>query len=606
MESFLAWLIESSLFVLMIFGIRKVFSGRISYAGIYALWLVVLLRFIMPVNFISAPVSISSLVTQTLASREDAAELPVPETMDLMTGERVLRTEGTVTPMADGSSSKTGQDSMKSGAEPDGAGLTADALSGIQQAAPELSRQETVQTGTLHREHRDWMPMLKRVWVIVLLPLFLWIFLSNIRLLRKIKQGRILYGRRGSVRIYISREIENPCLYGFLRPSIYVPAHLVPAAGAGRKELDEWEQIITHEYVHYCHRDHIWGILRIILVSVYWYHPFVWMAAAASKKDAELFCDETVIRILGEEQRFSYGEMLIRLAGDRTWGDFRYSMMSMSHRGKEMARRIRAIGIRKRYSQLAIIPLAAVLILSVGVTGSAGFVSITGGGGQSEKADEDSAASGAAIEEEGAGAVEGLISANEAFPKNVQGSMFYTNPYIGKTLQNGKTVMPGLQQETAGYMVNNSAYDHLLYYRGGRTFAGSPEEAFNNYIQIFTEAVNTGNTDKLNQVLSVDYPVYEQQCDLVRNYYKRGIHEELKSYDILSVEENLSVEESADAKGTETDRASSGQIVVTEVCSKEKIDVSYADGTTKRIKQKYRYTCKEFGGGWMIIGMEAI
>ncbi len=39
MESFLAWLIESSLLIWMIFGIRKIFSGRISHAGIYALWL---------------------------------------------------------------------------------------------------------------------------------------------------------------------------------------------------------------------------------------------------------------------------------------------------------------------------------------------------------------------------------------------------------------------------------------------------------------------------------------------------------------------------------------------------------------------------------------
>lgn len=62
MESFLAWLIESSLLIWMIFGIRKIFSGRISHAGIYALWLVVLIRFIVPVNFISTPVSVANLM----------------------------------------------------------------------------------------------------------------------------------------------------------------------------------------------------------------------------------------------------------------------------------------------------------------------------------------------------------------------------------------------------------------------------------------------------------------------------------------------------------------------------------------------------------------
>ena len=71
MAGFLAWLIESSFLVLMIFGIRKVFMGKISYAGIYALWLVVLLRFMVPVNFFQAPVSVANLVEEQFAAHEE-------------------------------------------------------------------------------------------------------------------------------------------------------------------------------------------------------------------------------------------------------------------------------------------------------------------------------------------------------------------------------------------------------------------------------------------------------------------------------------------------------------------------------------------------------
>ena len=42
MECFIEWMIESSLLILMILGIRKIFMGKIRYAGVYALWLVVL------------------------------------------------------------------------------------------------------------------------------------------------------------------------------------------------------------------------------------------------------------------------------------------------------------------------------------------------------------------------------------------------------------------------------------------------------------------------------------------------------------------------------------------------------------------------------------
>lgn len=68
MGSFWEWILESSLLVMMILGIRRVFMGRIRYAGIYALWFVVLLRFMIPVNFISTPISIGNIISDKFPS----------------------------------------------------------------------------------------------------------------------------------------------------------------------------------------------------------------------------------------------------------------------------------------------------------------------------------------------------------------------------------------------------------------------------------------------------------------------------------------------------------------------------------------------------------
>ena len=70
MGSFFAWLMESSLLVMMIFTIRRIFTGKISYAGIYALWLVVLLRFMIPVNFISTPFSAAKICSGMFSAWE--------------------------------------------------------------------------------------------------------------------------------------------------------------------------------------------------------------------------------------------------------------------------------------------------------------------------------------------------------------------------------------------------------------------------------------------------------------------------------------------------------------------------------------------------------
>ncbi len=118
------------------------------------------------------------------------------------------------------------------------------------------------------------------------------------------------------------------------------------------------------------------------------------------------------------------------------------------------------------------------------------------------------------------------------------------------------------------------------------TGAGTPEEAFGNYLLTFTDAVNTGSTEKLENVLARGSKVSAQQCALVRNYYKRGIREEIRAY---SVSGRRTVAEDT-----------------VEISSREEIHVSYADGTSKLVKQKYRYTCCYAGTSWIIADMKEV
>ena len=68
MAEFGLWMLESSLLVLMILGIRKAFTGKISYAAVYALWLVAVLRFLVPVNIIPTPFGIGTMVSDAVSS----------------------------------------------------------------------------------------------------------------------------------------------------------------------------------------------------------------------------------------------------------------------------------------------------------------------------------------------------------------------------------------------------------------------------------------------------------------------------------------------------------------------------------------------------------
>lgn len=112
----------------------------------------------------------------------------------------------------------------------------------------------------------------------------------------------------------------------------------------------------------------------------------------------------------------------------------------------------------------------------------------------------------------------------------------------------------------------------------------TPEETYKQYIEAFVEAVNTGNTDGLSPFLSGK--VYKQQCDLVENYYKRGIREELQSCSVTSI------------KQINDNR--------TKVNAKETIEVFYEDGSSKVVKQKYSYVCEYINPMWMITSMKDV
>lgn len=534
MESFLIWILESSLLILLVLGIRKIFIKKIRYTTIYALWLLVLVRFLIPVNFFSTPISVGTVVSETISSWMGEAPADQDKTM-ISVMEQYPNAAGRTSGY---SNIKSLQDTKKAAKEEQPFISKKDTnVSDTKESAP-------LSVWTISDRTRS---KIVRGWLAISVIVFLWLILTNVNLNRKMRKKRMLYGKREGVCIYLIPGIKNPCLYGFFRPAIYLPTAYLWNGNRKTEHREEIGQMITHEYVHYCHGDHIWAMFRILLVSFYWFDPFMWLAVSCSKKDAELACDETVIRRLGEKNRFSYGEMLVRLAADTSWGDFRYSMMSMSRKGKEMENRIRAISACKQYSKWVLIPLILAVFVTAGITCSTGLAG--------EKPVSDLTTEN---EREAEKPISEIITQEEQGSKSSASRLKAMNTSFG---MNG--ILGTKYADTVSY-----------------------EDVFFRYIEYFTTAVNTGNTDHMNQVLAEESDVYKQQCSIAKNYYKRGIREEIKDCFI------------SDVKSMGLNK------VILE--SREKINVAYADNTSKLINQTYLYTCEQNGRGWRITQMDEI
>ncbi len=211
-----------------------------------------------------------------------------------------------------------------------------------------------------------WIDWLKRIWYIGMAAAGIWMMAVNIRFFNKLKKDRIRYEIEDfKLPVYTAKDLASPCLYGLPgRQSIYLPEDVT-------EDDEKVKHILTHEYCHYKHADVFWSALRCILLTVYWFHPLVWLAAVLSKQDCELACDEAVIKMLGEEERISYGKTLVSLVTRKTTAsDMMCAATTMTGGAENMKERVKRIAEKPHR-------LVVVLILCVAVVGIAAAFTFT-------------------------------------------------------------------------------------------------------------------------------------------------------------------------------------------------------------------------------------
>ncbi len=108
--------------------------------------------------------------------------------------------------------------------------------------------------------------------------------------------------------IWICDAVTTPFILGFIRPRIYLPSGLRGPAKA---------HVIAHERSHLSRKDHWWKPLAYVLLSVYWFDPFVWIAYFLVCRDIEFACDEMVISHFGLAEKKAYSAALLDCSGGK-------------------------------------------------------------------------------------------------------------------------------------------------------------------------------------------------------------------------------------------------------------------------------------------------
>ena len=283
--------------------VRAIFKNRVPKRMLYALWLVVLLKLCLPGTLVSLPV----LPAEDAAVPAQSAERPV------QTAPVIQRPAQTVTKP------------QTPAQQP---------VSPVQETAKPAAKPLTT------------AQILQIAWFSGSALLGLWLFGAWAVFTIRLHRDRRFLGKRGGTCIYVSGAVKSPCLAGLI-PAVYLTEDVLQA--------DETELILRHELTHLRHLDFLWSLCRTAAVTVYWWNPFIWLAAICSKRDAELACDEAVAAKLPESKRLAYARAILAQAPRKT--------AALSLAGPPVKERILFLTKKQRTSVLCVI-LALLLVVS--------------------------------------------------------------------------------------------------------------------------------------------------------------------------------------------------------------------------------------------------
>ena len=151
--------------------------------------------------------------------------------------------------------------------------------------------------------------------------------------------------------------IHTPMLLGIIRPVLLLPAQI------DEDQTLAW--IFRHELTHFRRQDILYKWFAAVVMAIHWFNPLtIWMGRELAMR-CEGSCDEQVVKGLGQEERKTYGKTLIALAGQEMAREVPLTT-GMSLGKKQLKNRLLGILNQRRNAAVA---LVLTLLLMIALCG---------------------------------------------------------------------------------------------------------------------------------------------------------------------------------------------------------------------------------------------
>ncbi len=124
-------------------------------------------------------------------------------------------------------------------------------------------------------------------------------------ILGQLKQLSRQLGLRKAPELRICTDGVGPLVYGFFRPTVLLPE--------GVDDRPAFVGVMAHELIHIRRGDLWWKLISLAAVSLHWFNPLVYWAVKRFAEETELSCDEQVLKNCDADARRGYGYLLLSI-----------------------------------------------------------------------------------------------------------------------------------------------------------------------------------------------------------------------------------------------------------------------------------------------------
>ena len=196
---------------------------------------------------------------------------------------------------------------------------------------------------------RDFLPY---IWIAGVFVMSLWLAFTGYSFNRRLSKSsrepdariaaifescKSQMGIGDGLNLVVQEAVGSPSLFGVLHPRILLSSEVASLSDNAIR------YILLHEMAHYQRRDVLVNHLLILLQIIHWFNPVIWYCFKRIREDMEVATDQYVLSVLDNTEHLSYGRALLTVLEGFSSPSLAPRMLGMVDDEKNMARRLQMI-----------------------------------------------------------------------------------------------------------------------------------------------------------------------------------------------------------------------------------------------------------------------